>query len=501
MSTFIEQQIQDLQAQIAGTAEEIAALEEDLRVREAGLANHLSQRAQYQLLEELCSTLEKLARTSAAASLFREATGNDAEKELQHIRAVTAEFKRKTSSMESACAELKSDIRNKQSSLKLLGSQLSERQGKAERLKKDPMHDMPYRVLPWSHHGGDERRFHLILFSIVSFTIAFGGLIPYFRQPVVESKGVIVPERIARIIKKKQEAKKEESRRLEKLAEKQQEAAEEAQEKLEKKAGKPEEKIAAEPSGKPQEAAPVPLAGTPAGGVDATGPAPVETETQRYRRSAESKGVLAFKGDLANLLKDTNSSKMGADAHISVNSKRTTGDALQRSIAVTQETGSSGGIDTSAIKRQSEGVATELIAATDIKFSRVESSSVTTATAGATGKAGKGSSEAAASSSSQGGGARTDEEIQIVFDQYKSTLYRMYNRELRTNPGLRGRMVLRIVIEADGRVSACTVKTNEMTSPEFADAIVKRVLNFNFGPKPGAPAVSILYPIEFLPAN
>ena len=37
---------------------------------------------------------------------------------------------------------------------------------------------------------------------------------------------------------------------------------------------------------------------------------------------------------------------------------------------------------------------------------------------------------------------RTDEEIQIVFDRYKASLYRLYNRELRNDPTLRGQMVL-----------------------------------------------------------
>ena len=39
---------------------------------------------------------------------------------------------------------------------------------------------------------------------------------------------------------------------------------------------------------------------------------------------------------------------------------------------------------------------------------------------------------------------RTDEEIQIVFDRYKAALYRIYNRELRKDPTLRGKMLLRI---------------------------------------------------------
>ena len=36
------------------------------------------------------------------------------------------------------------------------------------------------------------------------------------------------------------------------------------------------------------------------------------------------------------------------------------------------------------------------------------------------------------------GASRTDEEIQIVFDRYKSSFYRDYNRALRNNPTLQG---------------------------------------------------------------
>ena len=51
--------------------------------------------------------------------------------------------------------------------------------------------------------------------------------------------------------------------------------------------------------------------------------------------------------------------------------------------------------------------------------------------------------------------ARTDEEIQIVFDRYKAALYRLYNRELRKDPTLQGQMVLRLTIEPNGSVSFC----------------------------------------------
>ena len=55
--------------------------------------------------------------------------------------------------------------------------------------------------------------------------------------------------------------------------------------------------------------------------------------------------------------------------------------------------------------------------------------------------------------------SRTDEEIQIVFDRYKASFYRLYNRELRNDPTLQGQMVLRLTIEPDGSVSMCELQS------------------------------------------
>ena len=99
------------------------------------------------------------------------------------------------------------------------------------------------------------------------------------------------------------------------------------------------------------------------------------------------------------------------------------------------------------------------------------------------------------------GPSRTDEEIQIVFDKYKSALYRIYNRELRKNPTLQGKMVLRLTIEPNGKVSACNVDSSDMDSPSMDKNIVARVKKFNFGAKEGVPTITILFPVDFLPAN
>ena len=95
---------------------------------------------------------------------------------------------------------------------------------------------------------------------------------------------------------------------------------------------------------------------------------------------------------------------------------------------------------------------------------------------------------------------RTDEEIQIVFDRYKAALYRLYNRELRRDPTLRGQIVLKLTIEPDGSVSFCELQSSDMDAPALAQQVVDRVKTFDFGAKDVA-AVTIIYPIDFLPAG
>jgi hypothetical protein len=94
---------------------------------------------------------------------------------------------------------------------------------------------------------------------------------------------------------------------------------------------------------------------------------------------------------------------------------------------------------------------------------------------------------------------RTDEEIQIVFDRHKSSFYRLYHEELRNDPTLKGQMVLKLTIEPDGSVSMCTLQSSDMKAPALAAQVVERVRAINFGAK-DVPALTIVYPIDFLPA-
>ena len=97
--------------------------------------------------------------------------------------------------------------------------------------------------------------------------------------------------------------------------------------------------------------------------------------------------------------------------------------------------------------------------------------------------------------------SRTDEEIQIVFDRYKAAFYRLYNRELRNDPTLQGQMVLRLTIEPNGSVSMCMLQSTDMDAPDLATQVVSRVRTIDFGAKEGVEALTIVYPIDFLPAS
>ena len=58
-----------------------------------------------------------------------------------------------------------------------------------------------------------------------------------------------------------------------------------------------------------------------------------------------------------------------------------------------------------------------------------------------------------------------------------------------------------MTIEPDGSVSLCEVKSTDMNAPELANRVVERVKTFDFGAKEGIPPVTIVYPIDFLPAS
>jgi len=269
---------------------------------------------------------------------------------------------------------------------------------------------------------------------------------------------VVIPERLAQLVKQ-QPVKPEPPKVAEKTPEEPK-----PEEKAEKKTTEEKPKVAATPA-----------------------------EAKQARKKAEGSGVLAFKNTFEELIEETPVAGLGSQARLSKGSGKggaAGGPRATRSLVAIEGKSGSGGIAATTVSRNlGSGGGGNADQIGGVGFARVESS-----VAGLQEEAGRKVSEGP-------GPARTDEEIQIVFDRYKATLYRIYNKELRKDPTLRGKILLKLTIEPDGAVSKCTVEKTDLASKELVAAIVERILKFNFGPKKGTPKTTILYPIDFLPAG
>lgn len=466
MNTAINQEQQDLHAQVAQARGRIAGLEEKLRVVDSGLESMSVQRQQFQLLNDICESLDKLSGLGADHLFWGEQLGtHDAAAHVSRVRDIASDFQKKISGIEQNRKALRESIQEELTRIGLLNEEIAELQEQEERRKHEfvvyrDITPLPYRpmVMPWAKQDEDERRFRKVLLIALLLTGIFGYLVPLWELPVPDKTEVVeIPERLVKLVKKQK------PKPVPKAEEKKPEKKDE-----EKKPT--EEKVAKKDTPKPTTK-------------------PVPAAKAQARAKAEKSGVLAFKSSLADLMEDTAPLKLGADVRINNSGQQAPGGQAQRSLVVAQAQGGSGGINTAGLSRNAGGPGGTGSKLGGVQFSRVESG------------IGTGTKEGDRPLSGGPGPSRTDEEIQIVFDRYKAALYRIYNRELRNDPTLQGKMVLRITIEPDGQVSACKVESTDLASPALVAEVVERVKKINFGAKDGVPRVSILYPIDFLPAG
>lgn len=108
--------------------------------------------------------------------------------------------------------------------------------------------------------------------------------------------------------------------------------------------------------------------------------------------------------------------------------------------------------------------------------------------------------DARSPASGRGGAAgRSEEEIAMVFDRNKGAIYALYERALRTNPMLQGKLVLEFTIAPSGEVTRCRVVSSELHDPALEREIVARVMLFRFAPEKVDPTTATK-PIDFFPA-
>jgi hypothetical protein len=222
------------------------------------------------------------------------------------------------------------------------------------------------------------------------------------------------------------------------------------------------------------------------------------------KQKVGSAGILAFKDKIASLAQDNVAVPLGADArHVAADD---VGRPSARSLLTSNTPGASGGINVASLSRSVGGGGGGGGGGNGGGGVGGRGTGTDHGGGGGTGGGGRAVSPITGitgadrpKAHSGPGAARTDEEIQIVFDRYKASFYRLYNRELRNNPALKGQMVLRLTIEPDGSVSMCVLQSTDMDAPDLAMQVVGRVRTINFGAK-DVPAVTVVYPIDFLPA-
>jgi outer membrane biosynthesis protein TonB len=312
--------------------------------------------------------------------------------------------------------------------------------------------DRPFRaiVMPWARGFEEDQRFRQSIAASLLIGILLGWLVSIIDIPILERAEIEVPERVAKLVR--EEIKLPEPERIA-------EPEDEPEPELAEEQPEPEEIPEATEQPVVAEAA------------------PVDT-----REQVKSKGILAFRDSFAKRANLNTTAQLGSQARLSNAGENAIG-RPERSMVTTTAPGSSGGINLASISRDVGGGGQGI---EGVEVSRVASSI----------GGGEGPDRPLSAGIAAG---RTDEEIQIVFDRYKAALYRLYNRELRKDPTLRGQLVLRLTIEPDGTVSLCQLQSSDMDAPMLARQVLDRVRTFDFGAK-DVGAMTIIYPIDFLPA-
>ena len=210
--------------------------------------------------------------------------------------------------------------------------------------------------------------------------------------------------------------------------------------------------------------------------------APVKTKSAR--EVAAASGLLAMKDDLADLKNDTSTKTLGER---SLNRSGSEGKVVKRSLVTKNYGSASGGINTASLSKDTGGNGLGGRSAGQV--------------GGVPGLSSGGPGGGSGSGDGTGAGygkTRDLEKIQITFDRNKSSLFTMYNRELRKDASLQGKVVLNITIAPSGKVTSCSIVSSELGNPQLESKLVQRVRLINFGAE-DVPPFTFNYPIDFYP--
>ncbi len=195
-------------------------------------------------------------------------------------------------------------------------------------------------------------------------------------------------------------------------------------------------------------------------------------------KKAASSGLMALTDELADLRDSFNVASIRS-THLSKSGKTRSKRAASNILTAKAGRGS-GGINTSSLSNRTGGGSLAGRSLSGVSSNIGGGGTGTRRTVG--GKAG-----------------RSQEEIERVFQRNKGGIFALYNRALRKDPSLQGKVILELTILPSGRVTKCRVISSELKAKRFERRLVLKVKIFRFKKKDVA-TVTVTYPIDFLPS-
>jgi outer membrane biosynthesis protein TonB len=459
---------QSLRTDFEQSEQQLSDLEQSLRAVNDELKSLADKSHEFDVLGRICRSLEELEDLGSADLFWSSEDESEARSEkLANAHRKIDEYGAEISRVEAHRDSVLEQIGEQNKELDYLHYNLidivEQRESRQnEWVVERDADDLPahVQIMPWARGNEEDRRFHKSLGSSLAASFFVALLLGSIAIPIIERDKVIeVPERVARLVQQNRAQPQPEP---------------EPEPIFQEELPEPEPEELAETL--PEETTP----------EVSNEPAVADIPEVDTKEQVKSKGILAFRDSFASRASLRAGTQLGSHASFSNAGEDAIGRPT-RAMVTTNAPGSSGGINLASISRNVGGGGGQGIEG--VQVSRVASS---------IGSGGNGTSDRPRSGGAFAG--RTDEEIQIVFDRYKASLYRLYNRELRKNPTLRGQITLKLTIEPDGSVSYCVTQSSDMNAPMLAEQVVERVIGFDFGAKEDIVAVTIIYPIDFLPA-
>ena len=330
----------------------------------------------------------------------------------------------------------------------------------------------PSTQLPWSSSINEDKKFtKIFLILMVPFLISSIAIplinVPDKTREELEKK----PAQLARVVIQKKDIPKAPP------PPPKEEKKEEPKPEPKKEEPKPEPKKA-EPKPEPKKEEPKPE-------PKKEEPKPVKL-VEKAREAAQ-----AEINQVTDALADMRESFDFSDINPELTQSTGTAAEANRNIIGNNAKAGSGGINTAKLSTDTGGVAL-----TGKKTTQVESQLADAAGVG---------SKAAAKASGNGNGSgrdksyRSDEGIRKIMDRNKGAIFAVYNRELRSNPLLEGKVVFKLVIESDGRVSSASVISSDLNDPKLERKLLIKIKGINFGAT-DVLQTTLEYAFDFLPS-